>query len=409
MRYRPSRDGLRGMFVSPAVRGLVRARAEQIASYARSIAPVGSPIEGDQHPGLYRDSITASDDGTVTIGGIERAAAVVSPHVPYAGEVEDRWGYHTMGRAAYEGDSPDSHGRKTTPPKFATPRTRGPKGARRAGTPRGTKTVQHHRGAHAPGHSLAKDYIDRVIPGHRPTPLRIIGQGLFPGGGIGMAGGFGSLGHGGKKGSSGGGGGGGGGGSNFKNMSAAQRKANAQKAAKTRAANQAAMTPAQKAALKLKRHLAAVRAAARLTPAQKAARTARLRAAAKNRTPAQKAAASARLRAYNAHLSPAQKAARSARLRAANARRTPAQKAAAAARLRAYNAHLTPAQKAARAARLRAYNQNLTPAQKAARTARLRAAATHSHHNGFANLTPAQRSANARKAAATRAARRRKA
>lgn len=32
-------------------------RAERAAAYARSIAPIGRAVDGDKHPGAYRDSI----------------------------------------------------------------------------------------------------------------------------------------------------------------------------------------------------------------------------------------------------------------------------------------------------------------------------------------------------------------
>lgn len=45
------------MRTDPDLAAGVRRRAELALAFARSIAPVGTPAEGDHHPGHYRDSL----------------------------------------------------------------------------------------------------------------------------------------------------------------------------------------------------------------------------------------------------------------------------------------------------------------------------------------------------------------
>lgn len=49
----------------PGLNAHLKELAEKARNYARSIAPVGSPADGDEHPGQYRDSIDVEkiDDG----------------------------------------------------------------------------------------------------------------------------------------------------------------------------------------------------------------------------------------------------------------------------------------------------------------------------------------------------------
>lgn len=42
--------------------------AEAMAEYAKSIAPVGTQLTGDQHPGTFRDSFYVKENGTTNEG-----------------------------------------------------------------------------------------------------------------------------------------------------------------------------------------------------------------------------------------------------------------------------------------------------------------------------------------------------
>ncbi len=45
------------MRTDPDLAAGLHARAERALEFAKSIAPVGTPLEGDHHPGHYRDSL----------------------------------------------------------------------------------------------------------------------------------------------------------------------------------------------------------------------------------------------------------------------------------------------------------------------------------------------------------------
>lgn len=81
------------MRTDPALAAAVRARAELALEFARSIAPVGTPAENDEHPGHYRESLKI--EGPVMFR--DRAGYQLGSDAPYATAVEHD--HHTIGAA----------------------------------------------------------------------------------------------------------------------------------------------------------------------------------------------------------------------------------------------------------------------------------------------------------------------
>lgn len=85
----------------PEMQGLMGEIVGRMAQAARTIAPVGSPADGDEHPGLYRDSFE-TETGVIEMAG-RRAYGRLTNTAPYAAAVE--YGnarvpaHHTMLRA----------------------------------------------------------------------------------------------------------------------------------------------------------------------------------------------------------------------------------------------------------------------------------------------------------------------
>ncbi|MCW2904690.1 MAG: hypothetical protein JWO67_6955 [Streptosporangiaceae bacterium] len=72
------------MRTDPDLAAGVRRRAEVALAFAQSIAPVGTPEEGDHHPGHYRDSLQVH--GPVAFS--DRAGHQLGSDAGYAADVE---------------------------------------------------------------------------------------------------------------------------------------------------------------------------------------------------------------------------------------------------------------------------------------------------------------------------------
>jgi hypothetical protein len=93
--------GMRAMLKSAAIEAVLSRAANNIAGFARSIAPVGSPPD-DEHPGLYRDSFSVEPHSRP-----DRAEVDVINSAPYAAFIEfgtsTLEARHILMRAASEG------------------------------------------------------------------------------------------------------------------------------------------------------------------------------------------------------------------------------------------------------------------------------------------------------------------
>lgn len=107
-RYQPDYKGLHPWLLSGEAHALCVRAAEEVAVYARSIAPVGSPPD-DEHPGRYRDSIHVDTTPRVIPARgrfAARTCAAVVADVEWAATVEVQYGYHTLKRAGEHVGSP---------------------------------------------------------------------------------------------------------------------------------------------------------------------------------------------------------------------------------------------------------------------------------------------------------------
>jgi hypothetical protein len=72
------------MRTDPTLAAAVRARADLAAELAKSLAPVGTPEEGDHHPGHFRDSIDV--EGPIRLR--DRLGFGITSSADYADAVE---------------------------------------------------------------------------------------------------------------------------------------------------------------------------------------------------------------------------------------------------------------------------------------------------------------------------------